>query len=271
MITSKTNPKVKEIRLLHQAKYRHARQEYLAEGVKLTSEALHDPHQIIKIIYSPRLEKNARGADLLSCLRQKAPAAEWLYVSDEVLDKMSDTRSHQGIMVVLKIKKWSWEELLPRKGLILLLYQIQDPGNLGTIFRVAEAGGAAGLILSPNTVDPFNPKTVRSSMGSIFRLPFLANQDIEKAVNKLRSCDYKIWATSTTGQISFWEIDFSIPTAVIFGQEGAGLPESLIKAAEGSLIIPMKPKVESLNVAMAAGLIIFEALRQKYKKIAHWG
>lgn len=266
MITSKSNPKVKEIRLLHQAKYRHARQEYLAEGVKLTSEALRDPQGIIKIVYSPRLEKNARGAELLSRLRQKTAAAAWLYVSDEVLDKMSDTRSHQGIMVVLKFKKWTWEELLPREGLILLLHQIQDPGNLGTIFRVAEAGGVAGLILSPNTVDPFSLKTVRSSMGSIFRLPFLINQDIGKAVNKLQSCGYKIWATSTTGQISFWEVDFSKPTAVIFGQEGAGLPEHLIKAAEGSLTIPMKPRVESLNVALAAGLIIFEAVRQKYKK-----
>lgn len=266
MITSKSNPKAKEIRLLHQAKYRHARQEYLAEGVKLTSEALHHPEEIIKIVYSPRLEKNARGAELLSRFRQKVDTAEWLYVSDEVLDKMSDTRSHQGIMAVLKIKKWTWEEILPREGLMLLLHQIQDPGNLGTIFRVAEAGGVAGLILSPSTVDPFSPKTVRSSMGSIFRLPFLMNQDIEKAVNKLRSCGYKIWATSTTGQISFWEIDFSKPTAVIFGQEGGGLPENIIKAAEGSLTIPMKSEVESLNVAIAAGLVIFEALRQKYKK-----
>ncbi len=266
MITSKSNPKVKEIRLLHQTKYRHDRQEYLAEGVKLTSEALRNPQGIIKIVYSPRLEKNARGAELLSRLRQKVSTAEWLYVSDEVLDKMSATQSHQGILAVIKIKKWTWEELLVREGLLLLLYQIQDPGNLGTIFRVAEAGGVAGLILSSNTVDPFSPKTVRSSMGSIFRLPFLLNQDIEKAISKLQLCGYKIWATSTTGQISFWEVDFTKPTAVIFGQEGGGLPENIIKTAEGALTIPMRSEVESLNVAMAAGLVIFEALRQKYKK-----
>jgi TrmH family RNA methyltransferase len=266
MITSKSNPKVKEIRLLHQAKYRHARQEYFVEGIKLILEALHDPQQIIKIVYSPRLEKNVRGAELLSHLRQKVSTAEWLYVSDEVLDKMTDTQTHQGVMAVLKIKKWSWQEILLREGLMLLLYQIQDPGNLGTIFRVAEAGGVAGLVLSSNTVDPFNPKAVRSSMGSIFRLPFLLNQDIEKAINNLQSSGYKTWATSPMAQISFWEVDFSKRTAVIFGQEGGGLPENIIKAAAGSLTIPMKSEVESLNVAMAAGLVIFEALRQKYKK-----
>ncbi len=264
MITSKSNPRVKEIRLLRQAKYRQERQEYLAEGIKLLAEALQDPQQIKKIIYSPRLEKNARGAELLSHLRQEAPAAEWLYVSDEVLAKMSDTQSPQGIMAVLKIKKWTWEEIWQREGLLLLLYQIQDPGNLGTIFRVAEAGGAGGLILSSNIVDAFNPKTVRSSMGSIFRLPFLLNQDIEMAIKKLRLRGYQIWTTSTTGQISFWKVDFSKPTAVILGQEGRGLPENLIEAAEESLSIPMNSRVDSLNVAMAAGLIVYEALRQKH-------
>lgn len=266
MITSKSNPKVKEIRLLHQAKYRQAYQEYLAEGVKLTCEALRDPKEITKIVYSPHLEKNLRGAELLSQLREKVSGAEWLYVSDEVLDKLSTTQTHQGIMVILKIKKWTWEELFKRRGLILLLYQIQDPGNLGTIFRVAEAGGVAGLVLSSKTVDPFNPKTVRSSMGSIFRLPFLLIQDIEKAITKLHIHHYKIWATSVAGGTCFWEVDFSKPTAVIFGQEGGGLPENIIKAAEGSLTIPLESEVESLNVAMAAGIVIFEALRQKYKK-----
>lgn len=265
MITSKNNPKVKEICLLHQAKYRHARQEYFAEGIKLTAEALQEPGQIKKIIYSPRLEKNIHGTELLSQLRQKVSHAEWLYVSDEVLDKMSDTQSHQGILAVIEIKKWTCEELWRRESLLLLLYQIQDPGNLGTIFRVAEAGGVAGLILSSNTVDPFSPKTVRSSMGSIFRLPFLVNQDIERAVNKLQTLGYKIWATSAAGSISFWEVDFSKSSAVILGQEGGGLPENLIKTAQGSIIIPMKSGVESLNVAMATGLIVYEAWRQKNK------
>ncbi|MGQ9695913.1 MAG: TrmH family RNA methyltransferase [Thermodesulfobacteriota bacterium] len=265
MITSKSNPQVKQIRLLRLAKYRQEGQEYFVEGIKLTGEALQEPEGIKKIVYSPRLEKNIRGAELLSQLRQKVSQAEWLYVSDEVLDKMSDTQSHQGILAVIKIKKWTWEEILPRGSLLLLFHRIQDPGNLGTIFRVAEAGGVAGLILSSNTVDPFSPKTVRSSMGSIFRLPFLVNQDIKKAVNKLQTLGYKIWATSAAGSISFWEVDFSKPSAVILGQEGGGLPENLIKTTQGSIIIPMKSGVESLNVAMAAGLIVYEAWRQKIK------
>lgn len=265
MITSKYNPKVKEVRLLRQAKRRQERQEFFAEGIRLVREALRNPEGIKKIIYSPRLEKNPHGAELLCQLRQKVSAAEWLYVSDEVLKKMGDTQSHQGIMAVLKIREWNWEELLKGKSLLLLLYQIQDPGNLGTIFRVAEAGAAGGLILSKDTVDPFNPKTVRSSMGSIFRLPFLTNQDIEETINKLRAQGYKIWATRANGLFSLWEVDFSKPTAVLFGQEGGGLPKRLIDLAQGSLAIPMKPEVESLNVAMAAGLVVYEAWRQKCK------
>lgn len=265
MITSKNNSRVKEIRLLRQAKYRETRQEFLAEGIRLIEEALREPGLIRKIVYSPRLEKNSRGATLLSQLRQKVASAEWLYVSDGVLEKISDTQNHQGILAVLQVREWGWNELLQREGILLLLFKIQDPGNLGTIFRVAEAGGAAGLILSSATTDPYSPKVVRASMGSIFRLPFLWNQDIEECIKNLRSRGYNLWASTALGQINLWEVDLSQPTAVLFGQEGAGLPENLLKVVKKTLAIPMKPEVESLNVAMAAGLVIYEAFRQRYK------
>ncbi len=147
--------------------------------------------------------------------------------------------------------------------MVLLLCELQDPGNLGTIFRVAEAGGSAGLILSRGSIDPYSPKVVRASMGSIFRLPFLANQDPHDSLKVLRSKGYKIWATAGRGGTSFWEADLTQPGAVIFGQEGAGIPEDLMKAADGLLTIPMTPPTESLNLAMAAGLVVYERLRQR--------
>jgi TrmH family RNA methyltransferase len=263
MITSKGNTQVKDIRILKQAKYRHARGEYFIEGVRLVEEALREGVPVRKIAYSPRLEKIERGAELLSLARERIPDAEWLYLSDEVLGTLSDTKSHQGIVAVLKKRELSAEDLWQREGLILLLYELQDPGNLGAIFRLADAGGAAGLIFSGGTIDPYSPKVVRASMGSLFRVPFLKNQDLSDCLQKLRFRGYQIWATAIRGQPSFWEVDFSRPAAVLFGQEGAGLPEDLMRAADGLFTIPMASRVDSLNVAMAAGLVIYEAMRQR--------
>jgi len=262
-ITSKSNPAIKEIRLLKQAKYRHARGEYFIEGVRLVEEALRQAVPVLMIAYSPRLERTERGVEVLSLAREKIPGAEWLYLSDEVMGTLCDTQTHQGILAVLKKREGSFEELWPKKGMIFLLHELQDPGNLGTIFRLADAGGAAGLLLSRGTIDPYSPKVVRASMGSLWRVPFLKDQDMEEALGKLRSRGYRIWATAVRGVPSLWEVDFSRPAAVLFGQEGAGLPEDLLKAADGLFTIPMAPEVDSLNVAMAAGLVIYEAWRQR--------
>jgi TrmH family RNA methyltransferase len=263
MITSKSNPRIKEIRLLKQAKHRRTRGEFFLEGIRLVEEALRQPLSVKKILYSPRLEESNRGASLLSAARKQAPGAEWLYVSDEVLGSLGDTQSHQGVLAVLEMKEYRWEELEERKGLILLLGGLQDPGNLGTIFRVAEAGGAAGLILCPQSADPYNPKAVRASMGSLLRLPFLVDQDPRESFHTLRRKGYPILAAAVRGGPPFWEYDFRQPTAVLFGQEGGGLSPDLLEGVDGLITIPMDPIVESLNVAMAAGLVVYEALRQK--------
>jgi len=263
MITSKSNPKIKDIRLLKQAKYRQARGEYFIEGVRLVEEAFGSAQTIRQIVYSPRLENIPRGASLLSLGRKKYPSVEWFYVSDEVLDSLSDTQTHQGILAVLEKREHGWEDLRKRKGLVLLLVELQDPGNLGTIFRVAEAGRAAGLVLTRGTLDPYNPKAVRASMGSLFRLPFLSDQDSREALETLRSLGYRIFSTSVGTGMSLWEADFSRPAAVLFGQEGAGLAPALVERADERLTIPMSPAVNSLNVAVSAGLVVYEALRQQ--------
>jgi TrmH family RNA methyltransferase len=263
MITSKSNPKIKEIRLLKQAKQRHARGEYFIEGIHPVEEALRQPLPMKTIAYSPRLEESERGAVLLSSARKEFSGAEWLYVSDEVMGYLGDTQSHQGILAVAKKKEYRWEEIFQREGLILLLHELQDPGNLGTIFRAAEAGGSAGIVLSEGSVDPYSPKVVRASMGSLFRLPFLMGQDLFTSLKIVRSKGFVVWAAAGHGGTIYWKVDFQRPSAVLFGQEGAGLPNSLMDAADGLLTIPMNPGVDSLNVAMAAGLVIYESFRQK--------
>ena len=263
MITSPSNPKIKDLRLLKQAKHRQARGEYFIEGVRLAEEAFGSGQAVRRIVFSPRLENTPRGAELLSLARKKYPAAEWFNVSDEILDSLSDTRTHQGILAVLEKREHRWEDLQKREGLILLLCELQDPGNLGTIFRVTEAGKGAGLVLSRGTIDPFNPKAVRASMGSLFRLPFLVDQDPVDSLRAFRSLGCRVWATAAVGGTSLWEVDLTLPAAVLFGQEGAGLPGELLEAADGILTIPMNPEVNSLNVAVSAGLVVYEALRQK--------
>ncbi len=262
MITSRSNSKVKEIRLLKQAKYRQMEGRYFIEGVRLVEEALSQSVGVEKIAYSPRLEETQRGLDLLCLARQKLPDSEWLYLSDDVMGTLSDTQSHQGILAVLKKKEWKWEDVFARPGLILLFHELQDPGNLGLILRVADAGGVAGVVLSRKTIDPYNPKAVRASMGSLFRVPVLTGQDMGECLSKLRSRGYQIWATALRGKPSFWEVKFSLPTAVLFGQEGCGLPDFLTEAAGASFSIPMSPQMESLNVAIASALVVYEAFRQ---------
>jgi TrmH family RNA methyltransferase len=263
MITSRSNPKIKDIRLLKQARHRDARGEYFVEGVRLMEEALRRPSALRKVVYSPRVEESPRGMDLLSNARRATGHAEWLYASDEVLGSISDTQSHQGILAVLAKEEHGWEDLTGREGVILLLWELQDPGNLGTIFRAAEAGGSAGLVLSRGSVDPYSPKVLRASMGSLFRLPFLADQDLPSRMESLRKKGRRVWAAAGSGGTSLWKADLSGPSAVILGQEAGGIPEELLKAADGVLTIPMVPPTESLNVALAAGLVVYEAFRQK--------
>ena len=229
----------------------------------MVEEAFGSAQAVRQIVSSPRLENISRGASLLSLGRKKYPSVEWFYVSDEVLDSLSDTQTHQGILAVLGKLEYGWKDLRERDGLVLLLCELQDPGNLGTVFRVAEAGRSAGLVLTRGTIDPYNPKVVRASMGSLFRLPFLSDQDSRETLQILRSLGYRVFSTSIEGGTSLWEADFSQPTAVWLGQEGAGLPAEIVEAADGTLTIPMNPDVNSLNVAVAAGLVVYEAFRQK--------
>jgi TrmH family RNA methyltransferase len=263
MITSRTNPKIKEIRLLKQAKHREARGEFFIEGVRLVEEALAEAASVRQVLYSPRLGTTPRGERLLAEARRKFQGAEWNEVEEETLASISDTRSPQGILAVLKKRAWAWKDMESGKGPVVCFHELQDPGNLGTIFRVLEAGGGAGIVLTSGSVDPYNPKVLRASAGSFFRLPFLIFSSPEAVLRELRSRGYRVWTASATGPSSFWEVDFAQPAAILLGQEGGGLPEEWQAQADGALAIPMAPKIDSLNVAMAAGLIVYEAFRQR--------
>lgn len=263
MITSRTNARIKEIRLLKQAKHREARGEYFIEGVRLAEEALEEAASVRQVLCSPRLGATPRGEKLLAAARAKFEKAEWLEVDEETLASISDTRTPQGILIVLRKRQWTWKDLESGKGPVLCFHELQDPGNLGALFRVMEAGGGAGVVLTSGSVDPHSPKVLRASAGSFFRMPFLICASPEAVLGDLRSRGYRLWTAAASGNASFWKVDFSESTAILLGQEGGGLPDEWKTHADGTLTIPMASRIDSLNVAMAAGLIVYEAFRQR--------
>jgi TrmH family RNA methyltransferase len=167
-------------------------------------------------------------------------------------------------MAAVQMKQHSEEELLAHSSrLIVVTHQLQDPGNLGTIIRTAEAVGASGIAITSNTVDPFNAKAIRASMGSILRLPVVHIGDVKAFIKKCKQKGFQTAATVLTGEKTHFDIDLTKPTVVILGQEGAGLPQDIMADIDLNVRIPMAETIDSLNVATAAAVILYEAMRQK--------
>lgn len=190
-------------------------------------------------------------------------------VSDEVFVKMSDTKTPQGILCLVRQQHYNIEEILrENKGkrmLFIILEDIQDPGNLGTIFRTAEAAGADGVIMSSWTADIYNPKTIRSTMGSVYRVPFFHVDQMEEAVRRLQKAGVAVYAAHLGGTAAYDACDYQKSTAFLIGNEAKGLREETAACADARITIPMAGKVESLNAAVASSILLFEAARQRRK------
>lgn len=190
-------------------------------------------------------------------------------VSDEVFVRMSDTKTPQGILCLVRQQHYNIEEILrENKGkrmLFIMLEDIQDPGNLGTIFRTAEAAGADGVIMSSWTADIYNPKTIRSTMGSVYRVPFFHVDQMEEAVRRLQKAGVAVYAAHLGGTAAYDACDYQKSTAFLIGNEAKGLREETAACADARITIPMAGKVESLNAAVASSILLFEAARQRRK------
>ena len=187
-------------------------------------------------------------------------------VAGKVFREISDTVTPQGIMAVVSMPEWDYEGILDSRGegaLLLFLENLQDPGNLGTILRTAEAAGADAIIADKNTVDLFNPKVVRSTMGGIYRMPFISVADLPSAVDAAKSRGIKFYAAHLSGKCDYSTPDYTGGTAFFIGNEGNGLTDETTALADEKIIIPMEGKTESLNAAMSAGILMYEAHRQR--------
>lgn len=262
MITSTSSSQVKHvISLLSKAKERKKNNEYVVEGIRMVSEAPAD--LLVKIYMSERFQNN--NSEYVKELVKKQGISDDSIeiVADNVFDRMSQTQTPQGIMAVVRMKDNSLSDMLSGNPLLILVENLQDPGNLGTIIRMGEGAGVTGVIMSPNTVDIYNPKTIRSTMGSIFRVPFIYVQDFGEAVSECQKSGVKVYAAHLDGNNTYLGEDYSMPTAFLIGNEGNGLTDDITKQADTLIRIPMEGEVESLNAAIACTILTYEAVRQR--------
>jgi TrmH family RNA methyltransferase len=263
-VTSKENSAVKHIRALADPKHRKKEKAFLIEGLKMVEEALRDKAGVKMVIAAPTLTQH-HGKGVLK-LAEKL-SADILWISERLLDSISESKTPQPAMAVVAMKEHSEESLLAHPaGLIVICHQLQDPGNLGTIIRTSEAVGASGMAISPNTVDPYNAKTVRASMGSILRMPVVRVREVSSFIKKCKQKGFQTVALALSGEKTHFDLDLKKPTAVIVGQEGSGLPEEIMEDADLRVRIPMAETIDSLNVATSAAVFLYELLRQRMKK-----
>jgi len=276
IISSKDNKRIKYIRsLLEKGSIRKKDKAFVVEGIKLTDEAL-EYGKVLEVVCSGSLYDEINSGDLSgnrllaendkNITNYVKKGSSLLVVSDVVFKSLSETITPQGILAVAEmpdyglLDKGFLEQVYIKNGKIklLVLEDTADPGNLGTIMRTAEAAGVTGVIMGKGTVDIFNPKVVRSTMGSIFRLPFAYAEDLKETIRELKNQGISFYATHLKGKKSYKDIKYSDRSAILVGNEARGLSDEVTDLADTYVLIPMQGKVESLNAAVAAALMMYE-------------
>lgn len=259
MITSSSNSQIRNmIQLKKKAKERNFQDVFLVEGIKMFREA---PKERIQKVY----------ASAGFC--QKKEHLEYLQgydyeiVSDAVFDSISDTRTPQGIICLVRQFHYKAADVTAasdgKPPLCLVLENLQDPGNMGTIFRTAEGAGVTGILLSSTCVDLYNPKVIRSTMGSVYRMPFCYTEDLHRTLQDWKKAGIRLYAAHLKGQNSYDKEDYRRPSAFLIGNESQGLTEETAALADHYIRIPMSGQVESLNAAIASAILMYEARRQR--------
>lgn len=269
MISSTANSKVKRLAaLVQKAKMRREEQLFVVEGARMFREA---PAEWIKEVYVSesflkRWEHDADGKNMLG-------RHHYEVFSDEVFRKVSDTQTPQGILCVLSMPHYEltdsvgrWAADTNKVPFLILLEDLQDPGNLGTIFRAGEGAGVDGIVMTRQTADVFNPKVIRATMGSIYRVPFFIVENLGETINLLQRSGMKVYAAHLDDSADYDEPDYTGPTAFLIGNEGNGLRRETAERASQYIKIPMAGQVESLNAAAAAAVLMYEAARQRRRK-----
>ncbi len=267
MISSTSNGRIRHLgELIAKRKVRDEESLFVCEGFRMFEEA---PDNLITEVYIEektydemeesfkKTPSNRLGRAFCKVRSLEDGGVTVERVTDNVLKKISDTKTPQGMVFALKMPSHGIEDLT--KGNILILENIQDPGNLGTMLRTAEGAGAGGILMSKGTVDLFNPKTIRSTMGSLFRVPFVYTEDLGGSIELLRKDGVRIYAASLKAQKFYDEISYEGRSAFMIGNEGNGLSDEAYRMADELIKIPMEGKLESLNAAVSAAILLYNA------------
>ena len=248
VITSKNNEIIKNIRKLKEKKYRDLENKFIVEGIKIVLEAIIEKADIDLIVIC---EENNIEKSKLELLKKY----NYIYVSNKVFSAITDLKSPQGV-IDNKVKT--------NEDLIVVLDGIQDPGNLGTILRTIDSVGISQVIVSKETADSFNSKVVRSTMGAIFRVNIITVDNLINTLKDLKNSGYEVLATSLENSKSIYDIDYT-KKVIVIGNEGNGVSKEVLKEADLKIHIPMLGKTESLNAAIATGIVLYEYVRQHLK------
>lgn len=256
MITSSSNSQIKNmIQLKKKAKERNRQDVFLVEGIKMFREV---PRERLQKVYVSAgfYEKQEHKELLKDC--------DYEVVSDAVFDSISDTKTPQGVICLIRQYHYQLEDLTAGKApLCMVLENLQDPGNLGTIFRTAEGAGVTGILLSKESVDLYNPKVIRSTMGSVYRMPFFYTEDLHGVLGQWKKQGIGLYAAHLKGTHTYDQEDYRKPSAFLIGNESQGLTEETANLADHYIRIPMSGQVESLNAAVASAILMYEARRQR--------
>jgi TrmH family RNA methyltransferase len=252
-ITSVQNERVKYIRSLARRRVRQREGRFVVEGTRLVGEMVGAGVRPALVFHTQAWALTSEAAQLIPSLAL-AKGGAWT-VEDQVLAACADTQTPQGVLAVVP-----FVQAQPRPGLVLILDSLRDPGNLGTILRSAEAACVGQVILTPGTVDLYNPKVVRGAMGAHFRLP-VTHLDWPAIIKRVAG--RSVWLADAAGEETYDAVDWTASSAVILGGEAKGASREASELATGKVSIPMAGSTESLNAAMAATVILFEAARQR--------
>ncbi|WP_371369607.1 23S rRNA (uridine(2479)-2'-O)-methyltransferase [Sporomusa rhizae] len=263
-ISSPENKLIKEVASLKQKKYRDSLGMFVAEGVRLVEECINAGWPVEVCIYTENAAAKNRTHSLIEKITNMN--CKMVVVPENIYNKISDTDQPQGIMVILEKRPSTIDTMVSginKQPLLIILDGIQDPGNVGTIIRTADAAGCTGVIVLKGSADIYAGKTVRATMGSLFHLPITEALSPSELLPVLKEAGIKVMATGLQKSFSYYQADFNNPVAIVLGNEGQGVSAELLKAADSCLTIPLVGQAESLNVAVAAGIILYEAIRQR--------
>lgn len=261
VISSKDNELIKHIKKLKDKKHRDESNEYIIEGVKLIEEAVKENARIKRIIVC---EDTTRTYEIPTHIMYEIAKYECVYVTDKIFASITQVTNPQGIMAIIE-KSDTDAQIDYTQDIIVALDDVQDPGNLGTILRTVDSIGLNQIIVSKGTADAFNSKVVRSTMGAIFRVKIIEVENLPQAIKEMRRHHFKLMVTSLQTENSIYDIQFN-KKIIVIGNESNGVSKEIQEMADEKAKIPMLGKTESLNASVAAGVVMYEYVRQKLSR-----